>query len=216
MNTANTLQDEAVTLTLQQVQIHLQENLLVSVDRTIAAGEIFTVMGPSGSGKSSLLAYIAGFLDPVFRASGRIRVGDMDVTRLPAEQRRIGLLFQDPLLFPHLSVAGNLRFALPQTEANKEQTIHDNLCKVGLDGFAERDPATLSGGQQSRVALLRLLLSRPRAVLLDEPFNKLDADLRREFREQVFGQLRQSGLPTILVTHDREDAEAAGGEVLAL
>lgn len=216
MNMAGTIQEQSVSLTLQKVEIHLQENLLVSVDKTITAGEIFTVMGPSGSGKSSLLAYIAGFLDPVFKASGRICVDNMDVTNLPAEQRRIGLLFQDPLLFPHLSVAGNLRFALPQSESDKEQTIAENLRSAGLDGFATRDPATLSGGQQSRVALLRLLLSRPRAVLLDEPFNKLDADLRREFRQQVFEQLRQSGLPTILVTHDREDAEAAGGDVLAL
>jgi putative thiamine transport system ATP-binding protein len=207
----------ANTLHLEQVRIDLAGRELLSLSKSIAAGEVFTVMGPSGSGKSSLLAFIAGFLDPAFDASGQVLLDTEDVTRLPAEQRRIGLLFQDPLLFPHLSVGGNLAFGIPAKRRSEKHTIiEEGLHSFGLGGFTERDPATLSGGQKARVALLRLLLSEPRAILLDEPFNKLDADLRRELREQVFTRLRATGLPVILVTHDREDADAAGGEILSL
>jgi putative thiamine transport system ATP-binding protein len=139
-----------------------------------------------------------------------------DVLCLPAEQRRIGLLFQDPLLFPHLSVGGNLRFALPAACSDKQTRIETALASIGLAGFAERDPATLSGGQKSRVALQRLLLSEPHAVLLDEPFSRLDTALRREVRALVFQTLQAAGLPSVLVTHDPEDAEAAGGRVVQL
>lgn len=207
----------ATALHLEQVRIALAGRELLSLSKSIAAGEVFTVMGPSGSGKSSLLAFIAGFLDPAFAASGQVLLGTEDVTRLPAEQRRIGLLFQDPLLFPHLSVGGNLAFGIPaKRRAEKHDIMEEGLHSFGLGGFAGRDPTTLSGGQKARVALLRLLLSEPRAILLDEPFNKLDADLRRELREQVFTRLRATGLPVILVTHDQEDADAAGGEILSL
>lgn len=204
-------------LQLDEIRISLAGRELLSLSKSIAPGEVFTVMGPSGSGKSSLLAYLAGFLDSAFTASGRVRLSCEDVTDLPAEQRRIGLLFQDPLLFPHLSVGGNLAFGIPaRRRSERKFLVEEGLNSFGLSDFAERDPTTLSGGQKARVALLRLLLSEPRAVLLDEPFNKLDADLRLELREQVFGRLRASGLPVILVTHDQEDAEAAGGEILSL
>ena len=207
----------ANALQLDQISISLAGRTLLTVNKSITAGEVFTVMGPSGSGKSSLLAYLAGFLDPAFDASGRVLLGGEDVTDLPAELRRIGLLFQDPLLFPHLSVGGNLAFGIPAARrADQNRLIEEGLDSFGLGGFADRDPATLSGGQKARVALLRLLLSEPRAVLLDEPFNKLDADLRRELREQVFSRLQATGLPVILVTHDQEDAEAAGGEIVSL
>lgn len=205
------------SLHLDQVSLSLMDQELLSLHKSIAPGDVFTVMGPSGSGKSSLLAFIAGFLDPVFRASGRVLLGSKDLTGLPAEQRQVGLLFQDPLLFPHLSVAGNLAFGIPAARREeKHRLIKEGLESFGLGGLAERDPATLSGGQKARVALLRLLLSEPRAVLLDEPFNKLDASLRRDLRAQVFERLRASGLPVILVTHDQEDADAAGGDVLSL
>ena len=194
----------------------LDGQCLVDIDCEISAGEIYTVMGPSGSGKSSLLAYIAGFLSPAFVASGNIYIGDEDLTRLPAERRKIGLLFQDPLLFPHLSIAENLRFGIPKAANDKDGLITVGLKDFRLEGFEDGDPHTLSGGQKSRIALLRLLLSKPMAVLLDEPFSKLDTHLRREQRDQVFENLRAAGLPTVLVTHDHEDAEAAGGEVLEL
>ncbi|WP_301583776.1 ATP-binding cassette domain-containing protein [Halomonas alkaliantarctica] len=204
------------SLTLEEVCIRLAGQALLQVNTRIAPGEVLTVMGPSGSGKSTLLAFVAGFLDSAFDAQGQVRLGEQNLLTLPAEQRGIGLLFQDPLLFPHLSVAGNLRFGLPKRTHNKQQQIAQALEQVGLAGFENRDPATLSGGQQARVALMRLLLSQPRAVLLDEPFSKLDTALRQEMRALVFGQLREAGLPTLLVTHDEADAAAAGGTIIAL
>ena len=203
-------------LELRNVTIDLDGKRLLQIDCRVAPGEILTVMGPSGSGKSSLLAYAAGFLAPAFQSGGEVVVNGADITSLPAERRRIGLLFQDPLLFPHLSIAGNLRFALPRHSGDKNRLISQGLEDIGLAGFEDRDPGTLSGGQESRVALLRLLLSSPNAVLLDEPFSKLDTQLRQETRTLVFDRLRASGLPTILVTHDQADADAAGGEVRTL
>lgn len=203
-------------LHIDDVTITLDDVTLLHVNATIAPGEVLTVMGPSGSGKSTLLAYIAGFLAPAFRASGDVRLGEQSLLRLPAEARGMGLLFQDPLLFPHLSVGGNLRFGLPRNIRNKQQVIAEALVQIGLKGFEHRDPATLSGGQKARVALMRLLLSQPQTVLLDEPFSKLDTALRQEMRGFVFGQLREARLPTLLVTHDHADAQAAGGPVIEL
>ncbi len=204
------------TLHLEAIRIGLGGRTLVALDAEIGPGQVLTVMGPSGSGKSTLLAYLAGFLDPAFQADGRVRLDDVDIAALPAEARQIGLLFQDALLFPHLSVAGNLLFGLPRGGARRQQRATEALAQVGLAGFEDRDPATLSGGQQARVALLRLLLSAPRAVLLDEPFAKLDSPLRGEMRTLVFECLRTAGLPAVLVTHDAADAEAAGGRVVQL
>lgn len=204
------------SLHIKQMTITLAGETLLAMHRDIAPGEVLTVMGPSGSGKSTLLAYLAGFLSPAFQAQGELYLGDKRLDTLPAEQRDIGLLFQDPMLFPHLSVAGNCRFGLPHRANDKRQQVAQALNQVGLAGFENRDPATLSGGQQARVALMRLLLSQPRAVLLDEPFSKLDTALRQEMRTLVFGQLREAGLPTLLVTHDEADANAAGGPIIAL
>jgi len=203
-------------LELNEVSISLAGKQLLEIDCSVGPGEILTVMGPSGSGKSSLLAYIAGFLAPVFESKGSVLVNGEDICSLAAERRRIGLLFQDPLLFPHLSVAGNLAFAIADKHDDRNQIIQQGLVEIGLASFGNRDPGTLSGGQASRVALLRLLLSTPRAVLLDEPFSKLDTKLRKEVRELVFGKLRAAGLPTILVSHDQTDADIAGGNVLYL
>lgn len=188
------------------------------LDLTIAGGEIVTLMGPSGSGKSTLVAFIGGHLDRTFKASGRILIDEVDVTSLPAERRRIGILFQDDLLFPHLSVSGNLAFGLARSVkgAARRVRINEALTEAGLAGFANRDPATLSGGQRARAALLRTMLAEPRALLLDEPFSKLDATLRHEIRRFVFDHASARGLPVFLVTHDASDAEAAGGRVLTL
>ena len=203
-------------LQLDNVRIVLQARQLLEINAVIKAGEVLTVMGPSGAGKSSLLAYLAGFLAPAFQASGDVLLDGGSLIALPAEQRRVGLLFQDPLLFPHLSVAGNLRFAVPAKAKNKDSIVSEALASIGMEGFEHRDPDTLSGGQKSRVALQRLLLSEPRAVLLDEPFSRLDAHLRKEVREFVFNRLQAAGLPAIMVTHDQEDAEAARGAVITL
>jgi len=195
--------------------------LLEKVSLTVAPGEIVTIMGPSGSGKSTLLAYAGGFLDPTaFTASGTVRLGDTKLNDKSAAVRRLGILFQDPVLFPHLSVAGNLLFGLPRalhrTRASRRQAVEDALASAGLSGFAARDPASLSGGQKARVALLRTLLAEPHALLLDEPFGELDAALRGEVRDLVFARAGERRLPTLLVTHDAADAAGAGGPVYAI
>lgn len=207
-------------LRLQAVQLAVAGRTLFGpLTATVPPGECLTLMGPSGCGKSSLLAYVAGTLDPVFDASGHVTIGDTELTLLPPEARRVGILFQDDLLFPHLSVAGNLAFALPaavRPAAQRRARIDQALADAGLAGFGARDPATLSGGQRARVTLLRTLLAQPRALLLDEPFSKLDAQLRDELRRFVFEHARRSALPTVLVTHDEADAAAAGGAVIRL
>ena len=198
------------------VALSLGEKPLLTLGAEIPPGGIFSVMGPSGSGKSTLLAWIAGFLGPAFRAEGEAWLGPERITDLPPEKRRAGILFQDPLLFPHMSVRGNLLFALPpdvKGRKAREAAAEAMLSRMGLEGFGPRDPATLSGGQKARVALARTLLSRPRTLLLDEPFSKLDAELRSEVRSLVFQQVRERGLPALLVTHDKADAQAAGGPV---
>jgi putative thiamine transport system ATP-binding protein len=206
-------------LTLDAITIALGQRPLLALSARVAPGETLTVMGPSGSGKSTLLAYIGGFLAPEFSASGRVFSGDIEITRLPAEDRHAGLLFQDPLLFPHMSVAGNVAFALPANIKGRAARLahaQDALADVDLTDFGARDPATLSGGQKARVALARTLVSHPRMMLLDEPFSKLDAGLRAQIRELVFAKARAAMLPVILVTHDEADAEAAGGQVVTI
>ena len=206
-------------LVLDNIAINLEGRLLISIDQTIAPGDVLSVMGPSGSGKSSLLAYIAGFLDPAFSASGRALLGDRVLTNLPAEQRRVGMLFQDPLLFPHMSVEENLLFAIPhsvKSGAERILRVKSALETADLQGYQDRDPATLSGGQQARIALMRVLLAEPGALLLDEPFSKLDAKLKSQTRKFVFEEARKRDLPVLLVTHDEIDADEAGGKVFNL
>ena len=204
-------------LALKSVSINLDGHPLFPVlDCLVKKGEVVTIMGASGSGKSTLLAFICGTLDPAFDASGQVRLGETDITALPPEKRRLGILFQDDLLFPHLSVADNLAFGLPPnlSRAEREGRIRDALGHAGLDGLEDRDPATLSGGQRARVGCLRTLLSDPCALLLDEPFSKLDTALRDRFRRFVFDLARQRSLPVLLVTHDPGDAEAADGRII--
>lgn len=211
---------ETSVLSLDKISISLAGKTLLTVNEVVVPGEVLTVMGPSGSGKSSLLAYIAGFLDPVFTASGDVKFGDESLIALPPERRRVGLLFQDALLFPHMSVYQNLAFAIPQSIAGNTQQrlqlIELALRNADLEGMEDRDPETLSGGQKSRIALMRVLLASPRALLLDEPFSKLDADLRQQMRQFVFTEAANRNLPVLLVTHDMEDAEAAGGKIIRL
>lgn len=205
-------------LVYEDVRIVLNGRELLHVDAAVQPGGTLTIMGPSGSGKSSLLAYTGGFLDPVFKATGPVRLNGTILNTLPAHERHTGILFQDPLLFPHMSVGGNLMFALPRSVRGSERMarVEEALTHAGLGGFADRDPATLSGGQKARVALMRVLLSEPMALLLDEPFSKLDTGLRDQVRKFVFAEARRQELPTVLVTHDEADAAAAGGQVIAL
>jgi putative thiamine transport system ATP-binding protein len=174
-------------------------------------------LGPSGSGKSSLLNWLTGTLASSFSASGEVVLNDENVSDLPTHLRGIGVLYQDALLFSHLSVAGNIAFAMPKgSKKQRLAKIEQALTQVGLTGMGNRHPDSLSGGQQARVALLRLMLSEPKAILLDEPFSKLDTQLRVETRQLVFEQIRERQLPTIMVTHDYSDAEATAGKVIHL
>jgi putative thiamine transport system ATP-binding protein len=193
--------------------------LFAPLTLTVEAGEIATVMGPSGIGKSTLLDAVGGHLAHGFVASGQITLNGRDMLRLPAEARRIGILFQDALMFPHLSVGDNLAFGLAQRlrgRAARQAAVAEALAQAGLAGFADRDPATLSGGQRARAALMRALLAEPLALLLDEPFSKLDTSLRAEIRRFVFDHVRARAIPVLMVTHDAGDAEAAAGPVVGL
>lgn len=201
-----------MALSLDQVGVELEGRTLIApFSLEIEAGEIVTLMGPSGSGKSSLLSLIAGDLEPPFVAHGSVWLdGDMLDGR-PPEARGVGRLFQDDLLFPHLTVGENLMFGIPRgPRRDREEKVMQGLRDIELENFAGRGPHTLSGGQRARVALMRALLAEPRAMLLDEPFNKLDAELRRSMRKLVYRQLAERRIPCLLVTHDREDAPEAG------
>ena len=213
------------SLQIKNLQLYRQGELLLSLDEQIAGGEILTIMGPSGSGKSSLLNWLTGILPNVFTATGEVWLNDKNVSHLPTHLRHIGVLYQDALLFSHLSVAGNIAFAMPKDNKNsaeklnkkqRREKIEQALEQVGLAGMGNRHPDNLSGGQQARVALLRTLLSAPKAILLDEPFSKLDTQLRVDTRQLVFEQIRTHKLPAIMVTHDYSDAEAANGKIIHL
>ncbi len=206
-----------IGLELRHLRVSLRGQVLAEVSTHIPPATVLTVMGPSGSGKSTLLAAVIGATAPEFTVHGQILLRGRDVTQLPTAQRRIGLLFQDDVLFPHLSVAGNLGFGLPARvpRPQRRAAIEEGLAQMDLQGFADRDPATLSGGQRARVALLRSLLAEPEALLLDEPFSRLDLALRDQIRSLVFAAARNRGLPVILVTHDPADAAAAGGPVIS-
>ena len=177
---------------------------------TVPNGAVHTLMGASGSGKSSLLAAICGTAPDAVGFDGQVSLDGERVDPLGTRLRRIGILFQDDLLFAHMTVRENLLFAVPAgPKKGREQAVRDALADLELPGFADADPATLSGGQRARVALMRALLAQPRALLLDEPFSRLDAALRDRMRAYVFTTVRARGVPTLLVTHDEADVADA-------
>jgi putative thiamine transport system ATP-binding protein len=180
--------------------------LLRDLHLQIAPGTVHTLMGDSGSGKSSVLAAVCGTLDPALRWAGEIRLNGQRIDTLPTRARRVGILFQEDLLFAHMTVRENLLFAVPAgPQAAREALVAQALADVEMSAFLQADPATLSGGQRARVALARALLAQPQALLLDEPFSKLDASLRQRMRDLVFGLVRQRQIPALLVTHDVAD-----------
>jgi len=180
--------------------------LVSNLDLRVGPGVIHTVMGTSGSGKSSLLAAVCGTLAPELQFDGEITLQGRRLDQLPTEQRRIGILFQDSLLFAHMTVAENLLFALPPGPgAQRKARVAESLNDLELTAFSDADPATLSGGQRARVALMRALLAEPQALLLDEPFSRLDADLRHRMRQFVFDLVTRRQIPVLLVTHDAAD-----------
>lgn len=204
-------------LRLEGITVALDgQPLIAGLSLVVAPGEVVTVMGASGSGKSTLLSWICGSVDPVFAITGRALLDGQDITRTAPEARRVGILFQDDLLFPHLSVGENLAFGIPRGVGRDDRRgrVADALAEAELAGFEDRDPATLSGGQRARVALMRTLMAEPKALLLDEPFSKLDAALRDRIRRFTFDHATERGLPTLLVTHDPDDAAAAGGPII--
>jgi iron(III) transport system ATP-binding protein len=186
----------------------------VSID--VAPGEIVALLGPSGCGKTTLLRSIAGLerLDGGAIAIGGVEVSAPSVHVRP-EQRRIGMVFQDWALFPHLTVAQNIGYGLTREERRGDR-IAESLALVGLDGLGDRLPATLSGGQQQRVALARALAPQPTALLLDEPFSNLDTSLRVQVRAEVHRLLAELGVTTVFVTHDQEEAFVLGDRVAVM
>jgi iron(III) transport system ATP-binding protein len=180
----------------------------------VSDGELVVIVGPSGCGKSSLLRGIAG-LDPV--ASGHVILDGSDVTGLPPEKRRIGLVFQDHALFPHLRVDQNIAFGLTHLDrAARARRVGELLELVRLPGVGRRYPHELSGGEQQRIALARALAPDPAVVLLDEPFASLDPSLRDDVRSDVVDALRLRNAAAVLVTHDREEALALGDRVAVM
>ena len=203
---------------LELRQVTIRRNgaaLFAPLDLAVCAGRPVTIMGPSGAGKSSLLAWMTGMLPNGLEGSGDVIIDGRSIVREPPNRRHLGILFQDDLLFPHMSVGENLGFALPAAIARRDRRarIAAALVQAELAGFIDRDPGTLSGGQRARVALMRILLSEPKALLLDEPFSKLDLSLRDRFRSLVFESSRH--LPVILVSHDPSDAPQ-NGEIVDL
>ena len=185
-----------------------KKSLFSPLTLQIKKGEILTIMGASGIGKSTLIDAIGGYLDPYFLITGAIMINGLNMTNIPAHKRKIGILFQDANLFPHLSVGQNIAFGLSADIKGKNQrkdTVLEALSVAGLADFYDRDPASLSGGQKTRVALMRTLLSKPDVLLLDEPFSKLDPSTKVEIRKFVFDHIHAQQLPTLLVTHDKDD-----------
>lgn len=193
------------------------EPLFREVSFCVPRGEIVTLMGPSGSGKSTLFAWMVGALSDDFQARGELWLDARRCDGLPVESRGLGILFQDALLFDQFSVGQNLLLALPERIAGsaRREAVAQALGSAGLSGHYASDPATLSGGERARVSLLRALLAEPQALLLDEPFSRLDKALRASFRAWVFDAVRARNIPVVLVTHDEDDIPP-GGELIEI
>ena len=188
----------------------LVENLSFSIE----PGYVLALMGPSGSGKSSILSWLTGTSDGRLRSSGDVWLGDQLLSHVSTENRRLGLMLQQDYLFPHMSVGDNLHFGLcGGSRQSRIDIVCQSLEDAGLGGMEHRDPATLSGGQRARVSLVRTLLSDPQALLLDEPFSGLDTALREQIRRFTWQAAYK--LPVLLVTHDVADIPA-GAKVLTI
>jgi iron(III) transport system ATP-binding protein len=193
---------------------HARAAAVERVDLALGEGELLALLGPSGCGKTTTLRMIGGFEVP---DAGTIRLEGREIGHLPPEARGIGFVFQDYALFPHLTVAENLAFGLRHLPlAERAARVAEMLALVGLAGLEGRRPHQLSGGQQQRVALARTLATRPRLILLDEPFSNLDARMRVETRQEVRRLLKETGSAGILVTHDQEEALALADRIAVM
>lgn len=191
--------------------------VLNGVNLRVASGQIVALLGPSGCGKTTTLRLIAGFEHPqsgTITINGRMVAGGGKFVQ--PEERRVGMVFQDYALFPHLSVRGNVAFGLNGSSRDRDKRADDTLEHVGLAGYGDRMPSELSGGQQQRVALARALAPKPDVILLDEPFSNLDAALRAQVREEVRTILRGSGITGIFVTHDQQEALSLADKVAVM
>ncbi len=192
--------------------------LIKDLSFTIENGQVLSLMGPSGIGKSSLLHYLSGTLSPTLTATGDVHLDSKTLHNQSIQARKVGLLQQMPLLFPHMSILENLLFAIPPEikKQERQELAYQALEKLNMPDKAHSLPKQLSGGQQARVALLRTLLAKPDFLLLDEPFSKLDPALRRDVRAFVLAEIRHANIPALLVTHDAEDAKAMEGKCLEI
>jgi iron(III) transport system ATP-binding protein len=208
----------AVGVTIEDITLSFGVTpVLKNVDLVIEPGEFFTFLGPSGSGKSTLLRLIAGF-GPL-PSTGRVRIGDKDVTQLAPWDRNVGLVFQNYALWPHMTVRKNVAFGLEERKVPAREIrerVDAALELVGLLGLAGRRPSQLSGGQQQRVALARTVVVEPQILLLDEPLSNLDANLRIQMRREIRDLQRKLGLTTIFVTHDQEEANTVSDRMAVL
>ncbi len=190
--------------------------VLTDISTSFPVGSFTSLLGPSGSGKTTLLRIVAGFLQP---DEGVVKIGGSDVTQVPVWGRNIGMMFQSYALFPHMTVAKNVAFGLERRGikgAEARRLVGEALEMVRLPGFADRMPKQLSGGQQQRVALARAIVIKPSVLLLDEPLSALDRRLRQEMQVELLRIQRESGLTTIFVTHDQEEALALSDKVAIL
>jgi len=205
-----------LALSVRGLVVKRDERIILDrVSLELEAGERAALVGPSGAGKTTLLRAIAGLEAPV---CGEIELGGADQLRLPPHKRRVAMVFQEPRLLPHLTVADNAAFPLRVAGvrvAERRKAASERLAEVGLAGFGERRTAGLSGGEQQRVALARALCAEPRLLLLDEPLTSLEPGLREELRRLIAELQRERGLTTLIVTHDRSEA-AEMGESVAL
>ncbi len=182
----------------------------------VAAGDLVTLLGPSGCGKTTTLRMIAGL---EMATAGRIRIGDEDVTQLPASDRDVSMVFQSYALFPHMTVLENVSYGFVvsgMAKAEAYQRAESGLELVGLAGYGARLPSELSGGQQQRVAVARALVLEPQVLLFDEPLSNLDAKLRRRVREEIRDIQQSLGLTVVYVTHDQEEALAVSDRIIVM
>jgi len=196
-----------VSLSIDSITAHYGNTpVLQDLSLSIAAGELVSLLGSSGCGKTTTLRLVAGFLQPT---SGTVRLGDRDLTKLPAHARNIGLVFQNYALFPHLTVLENVAFGLKQrgmAMPERSKKAAAMLERVGLSGLMDRLPSALSGGQKQRVALARALVIEPPLLMFDEPLSNLDAKLRIDMRVEIRQLQRANGTTSLYVTHDQEEA----------
>lgn len=189
---------------------------LDDINLRVGSGEFVALVGPSGSGKTTLLRTLAGFVQP---STGTVSLDGTNVTRTPPEKRRMGMVFQQHAVWPHMSVADNVAYPLKRAGTSKkqqQQLVESTLRTVGLESYGDRKPSTLSGGQRQRVALARAIVAKPQVLLLDEALSALDEPLRDSLRRELVALTKRSSLTTVHVTHDRKEAIAIADRIALL